>query len=283
MDFITARELLLYCNENDKKISYAMLQREINCLETDGDSVLSELKSSWQIMVEACKKSISEPQKSMGGLIGGEAKKLSDFTGNKFSLCGKLVSDAVAYGMSVLEVNSSMGLIVAAPTAGSCGVVPGCMLSMKEHFNFSDDAIYDGLLNSAAIGYLFMRNASVSGAEAGCQAEVGVASAMSASAIVEIMGGTPEQSQNAAALTISNLLGLVCDPVGGFVEVPCQTRNAVGISNAFLSAELSLAGINHPICLDAMIDTMYSVGCKIPPELRETSQGGNATAYRRSL
>lgn len=178
--------------------------------------------------------------------------------------------------MAVLEVNASMGLIVAAPTAGSSGVLPGVLLALQEEKQLRDERIHHGLLNASAVGYILMRNASVSGAEAGCQAEVGAASAMAASAVVEIMGGTPEMSLQAASLAMSNLLGLVCDPIAGLVEAPCQSRNSIGASNAITCAELALAGVTHPIPFDEMAEAMYRVGKSIPFELRETAMGGCA-------
>lgn len=186
------------------------------------------------------------------------------------------LSKAIAYAMAVLEVNASMGLIVAAPTAGSSGVIPGAVLSVCEDYGLGDAAVYDGLLNASAIGYLFMRNASVAGAEAGCQAEVGAASAMAASAIAQLLGGSLQQCLQAASLALSNLLGLVCDPIAGLVESPCQTRNAIGVANAFTSAQLALAGVNHPVPFDEMTEAMYKVGKSLPFELRETALGGNA-------
>lgn len=186
------------------------------------------------------------------------------------------LSKAIAYAMAVLEVNASMGLIVAAPTAGSSGVIPGAVLSVCEDYGLGDAAVFDGLLNASAIGFLFMRNASVAGAEAGCQAEVGAASAMAASAIAQLLGGSPQQCLQAASLALSNLLGLVCDPIAGLVESPCQTRNAIGVANAFTSAQLALAGVNHPVPFDEMTEAMYKVGKSLPFELRETALGGNA-------
>ena len=178
--------------------------------------------------------------------------------------------------MAVLEVNASMGLIVAAPTAGSAGVLPGVLLALQDEQNLADETLHKGLLNASAIGYLLMRNASVAGAEAGCQAEVGAASAMAASAIVEMMGGTPEMCLTAATFALSNLLGLVCDPIAGLVESPCQSRNAIGVSNAITSAELALSGISHPIPFDEMAEAMLRVGRSLPFELRETAMGGCA-------
>ena len=169
-----------------------------------------------------------------------------------------------------------MGLIVAAPTAGSSGIVPGVVLSLKEEHDFSDSQAVDALFNAGAIGYLAMRNATVAGAVGGCQADVGVASAMAASAAVELMGGSPRQCLYAASTVLMNMLGLVCDPVGGLVEYPCQMRNASGVANAMIAAELALAGIPQLIPFDEMLEAMYTVGKKLPGELRETAMGGCA-------
>ena len=160
---------------------------------------------------------------------------------------------------------------MASPTAGSAGIVPGLMLAMQEHYQFSDEEIIRALFNASAIGYLAMRNATVAGAVGGCQAEVGVASAMAASAAVELMGGSPKECTFAASTVLMNMLGLVCDPVGGLVEYPCQNRNAAGVANAIIAAEMALAGIPQLIPLDEMIQTMFTVGKKLPAELRETA------------
>ena len=171
-----------------------------------------------------------------------------------------------------------MGLIVAAPTAGSAGIVPGLLIAMQETYDFTDDQVVAALFNAGAIGYLAMRNATVAGAVGGCQAEVGVASAMAASACVELMGGTPEQCLAAGSTVLQNMLGLVCDPVGGLVEYPCQNRNAAGVANAMIAAQMALSGIRQLIPFDEMMDIMYTVGRKLPKELRETALGGCATA-----
>jgi L-serine dehydratase len=183
----------------------------------------------------------------------------------------------MTYAMATLEVNASMGLIVAAPTAGSAGIVPGILLALQEVYDFSDEQLLEGLFHAGAIGYLAMRNATVAGAVGGCQAEVGVASAMAASAMVELMGGTPQMCVAAASTVLQNMLGLVCDPVGGLVEYPCQSRNAAGVANAIVAAEIALAGIPQLIPLDEMMEAMYKVGKRLPPELRETALGGCAT------
>jgi len=279
MDFINGESLLALCASENKKISEVMLEREIELGETTKEEVYKKLAYSISIMKNATTDPIKNPQKSIGGLLGGEAKAIYNYAFAKgaMPLCGGVLSKAIAYAMAVLEVNASMGLIVAAPTAGSAGVIPGAVLSVCEDYNLGEDAIYEGLLNASALGYIVMRNASVSGAEAGCQAEVGAASAMAASAIVELLGGTPDQCLHAASIAFSNLLGLVCDPIAGLVESPCQSRNAIGVSNAFTSAQLALAGIKHPIPFDEMVDAMYKVGLSLPFELRETALGGNAS------
>ena len=273
MDFVNGKELIKICEEEGCPISVTMLTRErTETLETKED-ILARLKVSLDIMRNSATASIENPTKSIGGLIGGEAKKVMD---SKIKLFGPLLTKAIAYSQSVLEVNATMGLIVAAPTAGSSGVVPGVLIALSEEYDLSDDELLSGLLNTSAIGYLLMRNASVAGAEGGCQAEVGSASAMAASAIVELLGGSPRDCLNAAAFAISNILGMVCDPIAGLVESPCQNRNAIGVTNAFTAAQLALAGITHPVPFDEMVDAMLKVGHQLPRELKETALGGCA-------
>ncbi len=276
MDFLTGQELLKRCKEMNMPISEVMKEREISNTHRDAACVEQKLKRVLEIMKNGAHKPIEKPEKSIGELIGGEAKLVAEHAAAGKSVSGSVLSKAIAYSMAVLEVNASMGLIVAAPTAGSAGVLPGVLLAMQEEKNLTDNDLYRGLLNAGAVGYLLMHNASVSGAEAGCQAEVGAASAMAASAIVEIMGGTPEMCLNAAGFAISNLLGLVCDPIAGLVESPCQSRNAVGVANAITSAELVLSGVHHPIPFDEMAEAMLRVGKSLPFELRETAMGGCA-------
>ncbi len=277
MDFKNANELLALCEEKNLPVSEIMRIREIELGETAADIVNKKMTRVLEIMKDAAFSPIKQPVKSMGGLIGGEARKLSLHAQNNEGLCGDLLQKAITYAMATLETNASMGLIVASPTAGSAGIVPGLMLAMQEHYQFSDEKIIQALFNASAIGYLAMRNATVAGAVGGCQAEVGVASAMAASAAVELMGGTPRECTFAASTVLMNMLGLVCDPVGGLVEYPCQNRNAAGVANAIIAAEMALAGIPQLIPLDEMIQTMFTVGKKLPAELRETAMGGCAS------
>ena len=262
--------------ENQLPISEVMRQRECILGETPRDAVDHRMAKAWEIMRASATQPLKKPIKSMGGLIGGEAKKLETHYNKKKNICGDVLQKAMTYAMAVLEVNASMGLIVAAPTAGSAGVVPGMMLALQECYRISDQRIVDALFNAGAVGYLAMRNATVAGAVGGCQAEVGIASAMAASAAVELMGGDPQQCLDAASTVLMNMLGLVCDPVGGLVEYPCQNRNAAGVANALIAAELSLSGIRQLIPFDQMLEAMYAVGKRLPAELRETALGGCA-------
>ena len=281
MDFINGESLLALCAGENISISEAMLRREMVLGEMTKDAVYERMARSIEIMRSSTRDPISTPVKSMGGLLGGESQSVWNHAFQAKSpapaaLCGPTLSKAIAYAMAVLEVNASMGLIVAAPTAGSSGVIPGTILSICEDYGLEEDAVYQGILNASAVGYIIMRNASVSGAEAGCQAEVGAASAMAASAAAQLLGGSPQQCLQAASIALSNLLGLVCDPIAGLVESPCQSRNAIGVANAFTSAQLALAGVRHPIPFDEMVDAMYKVGLALPFELRETALGGCA-------
>jgi len=275
MNFIDSKELLEVCNKKGWTISEAMIEREKQLFHCSKEEIVSRMAHAYDIMKHAAERALRENLVSMGGLIGGESKRLF-FNADKQSVCGEMMSKAISYAVGVLEVNSSMGLIVAAPTAGSSGVIPGVFLAMQERFGFEDEKMVQALFNAGAIGYLITRNATVSGAEGGCQAEVGAASAMAAAAVCELMGGPPEMSLHAAATALTNILGLVCDPIAGLVEAPCQKRNAMGVSNALISAEMALCGIRHIVPFDETVEAMYHVGKSMPTELRETALGGMA-------
>ena len=276
MDFKNAKELLRLCEEQNLPISEIMRQREIQEGERDVAETDKKMVRVLEIMKEAAFSPIQHPIRSMGGLIGGESKKLSEHFASGNGLCGELLEKAMIYAMATLETNASMGLIVASPTAGSAGIVPGLLLAFQKVYEISDEAIRQVLFNAGAVGYLAMRNATVAGAVGGCQAEVGIASAMAASAAVELMYGTPKQCLDAASTVLMNMLGLVCDPVGGLVEYPCQNRNAAGVANALIATEMTLAGVPQLIPFDEMLEAMYKVGKRLPAELRETALGGCA-------
>ena len=277
-DFKNAKELLAICKSHELSISEVMLRREVDLSEESRKTVLERVDECLRVMDASTNRFLDEETvTSMGGLIGGESRKLHNLESDK-AICGSTLHKAIMSALSVAETNASMGVIVAAPTAGSAGVVPAAILSVYEDCDIELDTLRMGLINAGAIGYLCTLNGSVAGAEAGCQAEVGSASAMAASALTEMLGGTPEQCCHAASIAASNLLGLVCDPVRGLVEVPCQTRNTIGVANAFTAAELALAGIKSLVPLDEMIDIMTDVGHALPESLRETGKGGCACA-----
>ena len=266
MDFKSGQQLIGLCETNECPISEIMLIREETFTERTRKDIINQMGKTWQIMKESAHSSVENPKHSIGGLIGGEAKLLSEHLSSGKSICKDPLSRAITYSMSILETSASMGLIVAAPTAGSAGIVPGLLLALQETYDFSDNDIIRVLFNAGAVGCLAMRNATVAGAVGGWQAEVGVASAMAASAAVELMQGTARQCLDAASTVLMNMLGLVCDPVGGLVECPCQMRNASGVANALTAAEIVLSGVRQLIPFDEMLDAMYTAGKRLPAE-----------------
>jgi L-serine dehydratase len=269
--------LIQLAHENNSTIGQAMIKEEAALKQISEEAVLDQMKYNWQVMKESIHTGITNPQKSKGGLIGGEGRRLYDYCqGEKPLLCGNYVMEAVSYALAVAEVNATMGRIVACPTAGSCGIVPGVLKKLQEMDNLSDEQIATALMTCAGIGMVIAHRASVSGAVGGCQAECGAASAMAAAAAVELRGGTPEQAGEACAMVLKNVMGLVCDPVAGLVEVPCAKRNALGASLAMVMADMALAGINSVIPVDEVITAMGTVGRSLPESLRETAKGGLA-------
>ncbi|MDU1881943.1 MAG: L-serine ammonia-lyase, iron-sulfur-dependent, subunit alpha, partial [Eggerthella sp.] len=266
LDFGNGAALLAYCEEHGATLSEAFLAREAALAASLGyaDGAAAYLREALAVMRCAARRPIDEALPSMGGLIGGEARKLADLHERGGELCDDQLSCAIAYAMAVLETNASMGRIVAAPTAGSAGVLPGVLLALQRTRGYGDDDLAHGLAAAAAIGYLITRNATVSGAEGGCQAEVGSAAAMAAAASVELMGGTPAQCFAAASNALTNMMGLVCDPIAGLVEEPCQKRNAAGAAVALVSAQIALAGIGNLVDFDQTVEAMRKVGRSLP-------------------
>ena len=278
LDFTNGAELLALCKEHEMTISEAMFSLVVSKFGADHEVVWANMEKALDVMRESVRDSQKGDLKLLGGYIGGESKTLLRRIERKGAL-GGMISRASAYAMGVLELNASMGRIVAAPTAGSSGVLPGVLVAIDEEFEFDDESLVRALFNAGAIGYIISRNATLAGAEGGCQAEVGAASAMAASMVCELLGGSPEMCLAAAGDAISNLLGLVCAPVGGLVEYPCQKRNAMGVANAIISAEIALAtGGQRLVPFDEVIAAMYNVGRSIPYQLRETALGGLAAA-----
>lgn len=280
LDFPNAAALLTWCEAHGATLSEAFLEREAALAASLGrtDRARAYLAGALDVMRRSAQRPREEALPSMGGLIGGEARKLAALVARGGSACDAQLSDAVAFSMAVLETNASMGRIVAAPTAGSAGVIPGVLLALQRSHGLSDDDLVRGLAAAAAVGYLVTRNATVSGAEGGCQAEVGSAAGMAAAAVVELLGGSAEQCLDAAGNALMSLMGLVCDPVAGLVEVPCQKRNAAGAAVALASAQIALAGIGNLVDFDQTVEALYAVGRSLPFELRESALGGIAAA-----
>jgi L-serine dehydratase len=273
----SVKELVEESERSGKKISELVIEEQAFYLERTPESLLDEMAHSLKVMEEAVLAGVKPGIKSTSGLSGGDAYKLLQASEKGILLGGNILSKAITKAIAVAEVNACMGRIVAAPTAGSCGILPGALLTAKEEKDIEDITVVKSLFTAAGIGMVIAKNASISGAEGGCQAECGSASAMAAAALVEMLGGTPQMSAHACAIALKGVLGLVCDPVGGLVEVPCIKRNAHGVANAIVAADLALAGIESVIPVDEVIEAMKSVGNLMSPALKETAEGGLAS------
>ena len=269
-------ELITICTENNISLSEYAIAREMEDKGLSRDTLISYMKSTLSVMREAATLGREKEVYSLSGLIGGDAYKLQQYLNSGKSLMGSGTIKAMAMALSSSEVNGSMGKIVACPTAGSCGILPAVILTAGEELGKTDDELVQALFTASAVGMLIGMNATFAGAEGGCQAECGSAAAMASAAVVEMMGGTPEMSLNAAAIVFKNILGLVCDPVAGLVEIPCAKRNASGAISALATADLVMAGVTSKIPFDDALAAMYKVGRSLPEELRETALGGVA-------
>lgn len=277
--FANAADLLSACTELNISISEFMIRREIAISHLSRPQILEKMAYVWDTMQEAIAIALEKPERSMGKLIGGEAKQLNDFLKQHAQVPGGLeISKGLAYALATLEHNACMGKIVAAPTAGASGVLPAAMQVMKEFHAKTDVEIIAALFTAGAIGYLINLHASLAGATGGCQAEVGSASAMAACAVSELMGNNLDVGLQSATISLMNSLGLVCDPVGGLVEVPCQVRNAMGLANALTAVTMAASGIKMIVPFDEMVEVQRKVGEAIPSSLRETAEGGTAQA-----
>ncbi|UZJ77200.1 L-serine ammonia-lyase, iron-sulfur-dependent, subunit alpha [Fictibacillus sp. KU28468] len=282
--FRNVAELVELAEAKECKISDIMIEQEMEFTGRTKDEIISQMDRNLKVMEEAVERGITEDVKSHSGLTGGDAILLQNYLKSGKSLSGEFMLDAVSKAIATNEVNAAMGTICATPTAGSAGVVPGTLFALKDKLNPTREQMVAFLFASGAFGFVVANNAFISGAAGGCQAEVGSATGMAAAAIVELAGGTPSQSAEAMAIALKNMLGLVCDPVAGLVEVPCVKRNAMGASNAIVAADMALAGIKSRIPCDEVIDAMYKIGQSMPTALKETAQGGlAATPTAREL
>lgn len=273
--FRSVAELVEIAENEDIKISEVMIRQESDVHEKTREEIMSRMEENLVVMESAVEKGLKGIT-SQSGLTGGDAVLLQRYIREQEPLSGSLLLDAVSKAVATNEVNAAMGTICATPTAGSAGCVPGTLFAVKSKLNPTREQMVRFLFTSGAFGYVVANNASISGAAGGCQAEIGSASAMAAAAIVEMAGGTPQQSSEAFAITLKNMLGLVCDPVAGLVEVPCVKRNAAGASNAVVSADMALAGVTSRIPCDEVIGAMYRIGQTMPTALKETAEGGLA-------
>ena len=285
INFNNLAELIEAAAEKGLPIHELVIAREMHVSQRSRQDILEEMKNSWSVMQESIQRGMKNREKSMSGLTGGDAlllQKYSRAQEGREPYLGRAAIQAAGAAVGVNEVNAVMGRIVACPTAGACGIVPAALYAAKER-GVADEALVLALFTAAGIGMVIDQNASIAGASGGCQAECGTAAGMAAGALVELAGGSPAQVGEAVALSLKNLLGLVCDPVAGLVEVPCVKRNGFAVVEAMLAADMALAGIKSVIPVDEVIDAMDRIGRSLPKSLRETSQGGlavTATAKR---
>lgn len=275
MMFRTVAELIDQAEQQNIPISEVMIRQEMDVQNVTREQVMTQMEKNLRVMEKAIEDSLQGVQ-SVTGLTGGDAVLVQNYMKDKTPLSGHLLLDAVSKAMGTNEVNAAMGKICATPTAGSAGCVPGVLFAVKERLNPTREQMIRFLFTAGAFGFVVANNAFISGAAGGCQAEVGSAGAMASAAVVEMAGGTPEQCADAFAITLKNMLGLVCDPVAGLVEVPCVKRNAAGSALAIVSADLALAGVKSRIPCDEVIGAMYRIGQTMPASLRETGEGGLA-------
>ncbi|WP_293816533.1 L-serine ammonia-lyase, iron-sulfur-dependent, subunit alpha [uncultured Parolsenella sp.] len=277
LSYDTLAEVVAAAEAADARLSDVVLAHEAEALEMGKDELFSEMAGRLRVMDECIDPGCAEGLRSPSGLTGGDAHREREAVRSGRSLVGGVVGGALYRALAVSELNAAMGRIVAAPTAGSCGILPAAVLTMRDELGASERGCVMSLFAAAGVGLVIERNASLAGAEGGCQAECGSAAAMAAAAVVELAGGTPAQTADAVSIAIQSMLGLVCDPVAGLVEVPCVKRNASGVAMALVAAELALAGCGATIPADEAIGAMRRVGRAMPESLRETAEGGLAT------
>ncbi|WP_195984121.1 L-serine ammonia-lyase, iron-sulfur-dependent, subunit alpha [Clostridium sp. D33t1_170424_F3] len=275
MAFQSVMELLNRAEEQNKPIWRIVLEDDLlegNIQEKDS---LLQMQKMWRAMCKA-DEGYCASERSSSGLVGGDGGKMQSAVRQNQTICGAFMGSVVARALKMGECNACMKRIVAAPTAGSCGVIPAVLITYQEHFGATEEAMIHALYVSAGFGQVIASRASIAGAQGGCQAEVGSASAMAGAALVVLRKGTPEMAAHAFSMALKNLLGLVCDPVAGLVEVPCVKRNVIGAVNALACADMALAGVESRIPPDEVVDAMRAVGDSMPLSLKETGLGGLA-------
>lgn len=276
MIYHTFRELLDLCGPKGQPLWQVIVENEVQLSEISAEQVFERLESRYQVMEASASKALAGPLPTVGHLIEGVASTQDRHAASGKTICGPFINEVMAMALSCSEVNASMGKICAAPTAGACGILPAVLIGLSREKGLSRRKTLEGLATASGVGAIITKNATVAGAEGGCQAECGVAAAMAAAAAVEMLGGSPEEAVNAVALALMNVMGLVCDPVAGLVQVPCAQRNASQAVNALISADMALGGMKSIIPCDQVVEAMAKVGRMLPMELRETALGGVA-------
>lgn len=276
LKYDSIQELTSAAEQGGVRLSQLVLSDQAEAMEETPETLYERMRTSFEVMRQSVAAGQKKDLRSMSGLTGGEGFLMMRYAEDSGGLCGGFLSRAMARALAAAGCNAAMGRIVAAPTAGSCGILPGCLVSLYEDRHVPERDVVMSLFTAGAVGMVIAARASISGAQGGCQAECGSAAAMAAAALTELMGGSPSQCADACAIAVANQLGLVCDPVAGLVEIPCIKRNVSGLMIAFSSADLALAGIRPRIPADECIDAMREVGGALPAALRETAGGGLA-------
>lgn len=275
MAYSSVKAMLNVSRQNNQPLWDVILQSDLLESGLTRPQSLAEMHHLWQVMVQTSD-NYCGADRSASGFAGGDAAKVAEAEARGQLLTGGYLAQVMAEALKTAECNACMKRIVAAPTAGSCGVLPAVLIPLVEVRDVAEETILQALYIAAGFGQVTALRASVAGAEGGCQAEIGTASAMAAAALTHILGGTAQQCADAYAIALGNLLGLVCDPVAGLVEVPCVKRNVIGAVNAVSAANMAVAGITSRIPVDEVIDAMGEVGDALPASLRETGLGGLA-------
>lgn len=272
----TAKEVIEACKKDNLHIYDLVLSGETSALKMTEKEMKNKIREILEVMKRSSQETLDKSYETEYKMIDGFAKRMNYYQKEKDPLTGKFLVRAMAMAFSTSETNANMGTIAAAPTAGSSGIMPAALMAAKEKYGLDDEVLINGLLTSIGIGQIIGKYATFAGAEGGCQAECGSASAMAAAALVEMLGGSPEEALHAASITLINVMGLACDPIAGLVEYPCTFRNASGVMNSFISADMALAGIKSIVPFDEVCQAMGEVGHLLHESIRETGLGGLA-------
>ena len=275
MDLDSMQSIVDSVNTQRKPIWQVVLDYDVDNRMTTAEASMEKMRHTWHAMVEAAE-SYTGQRRSLSGLVGGEGATMREYYAHHTSIGGAFTTEVIAQALAMGENNACMRRIVAAPTAGACGVMPAVLIPLYRRDNIPEEKMLEAMFVASGIGAVIAYRACIAGASGGCQAEIGSASAMAAGALVTLRGGAPEQVCHAVAMALKNLLGLVCDPIAGLVEVPCVKRNVIGAMNAMAAADMALAGIESRVPVDEVIDAMGDVGRRLPVEFRETALGGLA-------